>query len=95
MKRHIDSEAASNELEQYFDHIRDSSYEIFKENNIQKRIKFFSCSLVKALWSFMISVKPDIVINHLRRARSFPYKGECRFQSLFNDMQEMERLLKF
>lgn len=39
----------------------------------------------------MITYKPEIVINHLRRARSFPYKGECRFQSLFHDMIDMEQ----
>lgn len=79
---------------QYFDEIKDICYEIFRENNIKKRLKFFSCPLVKALWSFMIQVKPEIVVNHLRRARSFPYKGECRFRSLFHDMMSMEQQMK-
>ena len=39
----------------------------------------------------MVNVKPEIVINHLRRARSFPYKGECRFMSLFKDMIYLEK----
>jgi hypothetical protein len=42
----------------------------------------------------MITVKPEIVVNHLRRARSFPYKGECRFKSLFEDMMSMEQQMK-
>lgn len=43
----------------------------------------------------MINMKPEIVQNHLRRARSFPYKGECRFQSLFRDMLDLEQQMDF
>lgn len=71
--------------------MKDYCYDIFRENNIQKRFKFFSDPLIKVLWTFMVNVKPEIVINHLRRARSFPYKGECRFMSLFKDMIYLEK----
>ena len=82
------------DVENLFHIIRGTCYDIFRENNIQKRLQFFSSPLIKVLWSFMIKIKPEIVINHLRRCRSFPYKGECRFQSLYSDMLDLERQMK-
>ncbi len=43
----------------------------------------------------MIQVKPELVINHLRRARSFPYAGETRFRILYNDMIKVGTEMNF
>lgn len=83
------------EISHFFDEIKDSCYEIFRENNIKKRLLFFSNPLVKFLWGFFISFKPLILINHFRRCRSFPYEGETRFQSLFQDMLDLEARMHF
>jgi hypothetical protein len=95
MKKRQEEQNSYSEISCYFSQIKDVSYEIFKENNIQKRLKFFSTPLIQSLWTFMIRMKPELVFNHLRRARSFPYKGECRFQSLFRDMQDLEQQMDF
>lgn len=79
IKKRPENKNYYNELGRYHSEIKDTCFEIFRENNIQKRLKFFSCPVIQALWTFMIKLKPEIVFNHLRRARSFPYKGECRF----------------
>ena len=64
------------ELEVFFEEIRLSCFEIFKENNVKKRKAFFSEPLIKYLWRMFIHYKPDAVIHHLRRTRSYPFEGE-------------------
>ena len=64
------------ELEIYFEDIRLSCFEIFKENNVKKRRAFFSEPLIKYLWRLFVHYKPDAIIHHLRRTRSYPFEGE-------------------
>ena len=52
---------------------------VFRENNNEVRIKFFSEPLIKYLWSkIFIEDKPDIVVDHLRRLRGHKLIGEAK-----------------
>ena len=68
------------EVTQFRDEIYVCSYDIFKENNLRKRQLFFAEPLIKFLWiELFVTNKPEIIINHLRRARSHPLNGEYRY----------------
>ena len=69
-----------------------SCFEIFKENNVKKRTAFFSEPLIKYLWKLFIVYKPEVIIHHLRRIRSYPYEGEMRYRTLISDMHVLENL---
>ena len=60
------------ELDQYLPEIRLPCYEVFQENNVKKRQAFFSEPLIQYLWKLFIFFKPQVIIHHLRRTRSFP-----------------------
>lgn len=79
------------ELMLYYDLIVVSFYEIFKNNNIVMREIFFTNPLIKWLWEFVfIKMKPMLLVNHLRRIRSYPFEGEARFRSLLIDLKSLE-----
>ena len=80
------------EIGEYFAEISHACYDVFSENNVKKRRAFFSEPLIKYLWKLFIVLKPQIIIHHLRRIRSFPIEGESRFMTLFTDLQETEKL---
>ena len=44
------------------------------------------------MWKLFIVLKPHVTIHHLRRIRSYPQEGEVRFMTIFNDMQELEKI---
>jgi hypothetical protein len=70
-------------------------YDIFKENCIVKRNKFFGNKLIQWLWEFIfIKYRPQLLFNHLRRIRSYPYEGEARFRAMFIDIKHFEMKLK-
>jgi len=35
-------------------------------------------------------MKPMLLVNHLRRIRSYPFEGEARFRSLLIDLKSLE-----
>lgn len=90
-KKQRDKKRFCEELEFYFQEIRLSCYEVFKENNIRKRKAFFSEPLIQYLWHLFIVYKPEISVNHLRRTRSHPYEGEARYKKLVADIYEFEQ----
>ena len=52
---------------------------------------FFSNSLIKWLWGFVfIKMKPILLVNYLRRVRSYPFEGEARFISFMFDLVTLE-----
>ena len=74
-----------------YDQISVPFYEIFKNNNVQMREIFFSNPLIKWLWGFVfIKMKPMLIVNHLRRIRSYPFEGEARFMSFMLDLKAVE-----
>ena len=91
-KKARDSRQFCDELELYYSEIRMSCFEIFKENNVKKRTAFFSEPLIKYLWKLFIVYKPEVIIHHLRRIRSYPYEGEMRYRTLISDMHVLENL---
>ena len=80
------------EVEQYFRETRLWCYEIFQENNVKKRRAFFTEPIIRYLWKMFITFKPDVVIHHLRRTRSYPYDGEARYKTLMSDVKDTEKL---
>ena len=46
------------EIDHYLFEVKAICYDIFKENNIKKRLLFFSDPLIKTLWGFFIVYKP-------------------------------------
>ena len=75
-----------------FSEIRHACYDVFQENNVKKRRTFFSDPLMKYLWKLFIVLKPQAIVHHLRRIRSYPLEGEQRFITIFVDMQELEKI---
>ena len=53
--------------------------------------EIFSNPLIKWLWGFVfIKMKPMLLVNHLRRIRSYPFEGEARFMSFMIDLKAVE-----
>ena len=77
-------------MQYYFKEIRLSCYDVFLENTIKKRKAFFSEPLLKYLWKFFRIYKPDAIVHHLRRTRSYPYEGETRYRALLESICELE-----
>ena len=48
--------------------------------------------MIKYLWRLYIVLKPQAIIHHLRRIRSYPLEGKQRLVTIFVDMQELEML---
>ena len=42
------------EISENYEEIKDCCHDIFRENNIKKRLKFFASPLIKFLWEFFI-----------------------------------------
>ena len=92
VKKRKNSKQFIPEVEQYFQETRLWCYEVFQENNVKKRRAFFTEPLIRYLWKMFIVFKPDVVIHHLRRTRSYPYDGEARYKTLISDIKDTERL---
>ena len=68
--------------------------QVFRENNLELRLKFFGEPLIKYLWSkIFIDDCPDVSTSHLRRIRSNTENGEMKFNRFWTDIKKME--LKF
>ena len=68
-----------------------SFYDVFKDNNIEKREQFFANPLIQWLWNFsFVQMRPELLIEHLRRTRSYPFEGEARFRALMLDISLIE-----
>ena len=93
-KKRRNSRQFCEELEVFYEDIRLQCLEIFKENNVKKRRAFFSEPLIKYLWKLFVESKPDAIIHHLRRTRSYPFEGEQRYRALLADMRSLEQTLK-
>ena len=78
------------ELDHELPSIRLAFYDVFIVNNAERREAFFSSPLIQYLWKLMLALKPDIVIHHLRRTRSYPHDGEARYVTLIADIQDLE-----
>ena len=81
------------ELEVFYEDIYLQCVEIFRENNVKKRRAFFSEPIIKYLWKLFAESKPDAIIHHLRRIRSYPFEGEQRYRALLDDMRSLEQTL--
>ena len=70
--------------------------EVFRENNVAIRNKFYSDPLIKYLWEhiFLTECK-DICINHIRRIRSQEEQGEDKFKRFLADLAQIEQTLNF
>lgn len=70
--------------------------EVFRENNVAIRNKFYSDPLVKYLWQhiFLEECK-DICINHVRRIRSQEEQGEDKYKRFLADIGQIEQTLNF
>ena len=75
--------------------IKTSCYDVFQENNVKKRRAFFSEPFLQHLWKLFVGLKPDVLIQHLRRTRSFPNEGEARYKMLSEDIKVTEKLCNF
>ena len=62
---------------------------------MKKRRAFFSEPFLQHLWKLFVGLKPDVLIQHLRRTRSFPNEGEARYKMLLEDIQVTEKLCNF
>ena len=70
--------------------------QVFRENNLSLRQKFFSDPLVKYLWSKIFIVEcPDICIDHLRRIRSHSEQGEEKFSKFCKEIARTEMKFNF
>ena len=59
---------------------------------MQKRQIFFSNNLVKWLCrKVFYEMRPDHILNYLRRVRSYPQEGEERYRTLVKDMRQVEQ----
>ena len=59
---------------------------------MKKRKAFFSEPMINYLWKLFILCKPEVIIYHLRRTRSYPLDGEERYKALLQDMIDQENL---
>ena len=70
--------------------------EVFRENNVAIRNKFYSDPLIKHLWQHIFLVEcPDTCISHLRRIRSQEEQGEDKFKRFLTDVGQIELALNF
>ena len=61
--------------------------EVFRENNVAIRNKFYSDPLIKHLWQHIFLAEcPDTCISHLRRIRSQEEQGEDKFKRFLTDV---------
>ena len=65
--------------------------QVFRENNVALRNKFYADPLVKHLWSQIFVVEcEETCVAHLRRIRSQAEQGEIKFERLLKDMGQFE-----
>ena len=83
------------EIDTHLAEIKQSCYDVFQENNMKKRRAFFGEPLLQHLWKLFVYIKPDVLIQHLRRTRSHPNAGEARYKMLLDDIQVTEKLCNF
>ena len=70
--------------------------QVFRENNLGLRHKFFEEPLVKYLWSkIFITECSEVCVAHLRRIRSYPDNGEFKFRRIWGDMMKLEHKFNF
>jgi len=61
--------------------------EVFRENNVAIRNKFYSDPLVKYLWQHIfLDECPEICVSHLRRIRSQEEQGEDKYKRFLSDI---------
>lgn len=66
-------------------------YDIFKENNRNKRNSFFSNSFIQFLWTIYIQEVPMNVLDILRFVRSIPHDGEFKFDVFMDEILALEK----
>ena len=65
--------------------------QVFRENNLEIRHKFFQEPLIQYLWSeIFIKVCPEVSVAHLRRIRSHSENGDLKFNRFMTDVKKME-----
>lgn len=65
--------------------------QVFKENNVKIRNRFFSDPLVKYLWAKVFILEAsEICISHLRRIRSHQEHGEAKYERIMKDLKHNE-----
>lgn len=78
-----------------FRDVRHFFAEVFRENNVAIRNKFYSDPLIKHMWEHIFLVECEsMCINHLRRIRSQEEQGEDKYKRFLSDIGQIELALR-